>query len=234
MQDNISSKFIGNRKISIEVRYAPTMAIIDKRGALIDAFKKADIFDVQSWGFGEDRIILRDTEDDDTAQNIVRISYNRCIFRSRSINSVEGYYAQIEKVVKLLNDIIGAFVIRAVYCRILGTYKSNKRDFSEIVDSFKKAFPSQFLLDGYPAKDMTFRLFHEYGNYMICPLSKDDDVFEKEFKADEKNKHLGFVIDTGNQILLEKDQKFSTQVVKDVYTLSLSIEKDLFNKISSL
>lgn len=233
MQDNISSKEIGNRNITLELRYAPTMSVVDNRGQIIDAFKKADIFDVQSWGIGDDRLILRDSEDEDDAKNIVRVSYNTCQYSSQAISSVESYLSKMEKLVRLLNSLIVDFDVRLVLCRIVGTYMVSNHSFSDVVSAFKNAFPSQLFLTDYSVKDMMFRLIYDFGRYTVCPVDKEDDIFEEEFGKGVA-RHVGFAIETNNRITLENGQNFSFQVVKDVYKLSLSVERDLFTKISSM
>lgn len=234
MQDNLSTNSIGNRRITMDLRYRPTMAIVDKRGQIIDAFKKAQVFVVNSWGLGNDHIMLRDGEDDSSSKNKVAIGYNRCQFMSYSINSIDEFYARIEKVLKVLKDNIGDLSMRRVACRITGTYKTSQSEFVSLVNSFKEAFPKQFMLDDYPIKDMSFNLIYDYGRYQICPINKDEEIFEEEFDYDGCEKHVGIYIDTDNYVEIGSDDMFTKQTVKDVFTLSLSIERDLYNKLMLL
>lgn len=234
MQDNLSKNVIGNRRIAISLYYRPTMAIVDKRGQIIDAFKSAQVFVVNSWGLGNDHIMLRDGEDDSSSKNKVTIGYNRCQFMSYSINSVDEFYARIEKVLKVLKDNIGDLSMRRVACRITGTYKTAQSEFASLVNSFKGAFPSQFMLDGYPVKDMSFSLIYDYGQYQICPINSDEEVFEEEFDYAGCEKHVGIYIDTNNYVEMVGDDMSAKTAVKDVFTLSLSIERDLYNKLMLL
>lgn len=76
MKDNIDKKYIGNRKIIIELRYDAIPSIIDKKGTIVEAIEKADIINVSQWEIGNE-IVLRDNEIKDDATNIITVTFNR-------------------------------------------------------------------------------------------------------------------------------------------------------------
>jgi hypothetical protein len=137
--------------------------------------------------------------------------------------------------VKIFKEVIPFSTIIRVGCRIQGTYRCKNNDYSQIVNSFKSLFPSQFLLDDYNAKDMRFQLNYQNGHYHIGPISKDDVFLKNEFPFDEVNKNAGFAIDTDNYIIRSKEKEIiNDNIIKDVYITSLSVEKSLFEKLNTL
>jgi len=103
-----------------------------------------------------------------------------------------------------------------------------------LIDKFKNCFPTQFLLENYPAKDFLFHLVYDSGMYQIGPVSNDDGFYSREFPLSSCKKHVGIAIDTDNYLTNEVKPINDKSLIKDVYTLSLSVEKDLFVKLSVL
>lgn len=99
------------------------------------------------------------------------------------------------------------------------------------MDNFKKAFPAKFLIEEYPAKDFLFRLDYQNGMYQIGPLAEEDDFYRREFNIDGCKTHVGVVIDTDNYLTNVVKDINDPSLVKDVYKLSLSVEKDLFSNL---
>ena len=234
MEENISSKVIINRKISVEFRYRSTMAIVDKRGYIIDQFKQSNIFPVKSWGIGDDKVLLRDGEEDETSANRVVIAHNGCSVTSYSIHTVEEFYVKVDKIFKLLKDTIGELFIRKITCRITGVYKLSSNKYGEIVKRFTKAFPQQFLLNDYPVTDLAFKCYYENGQYEISPFDDNDERYEDLFVYEKTQTKAGLFIETNNYVLSDGKKALDKSAMKDVYVLSLSIEKDLYEKLSLL
>lgn len=102
-----------------------------------------------------------------------------------------------------------------------------------MLKNFKDSFPANFLLDKYPAKDMLFNLTYQNGMYKIGPLDIDDDFYRREFDLPDCNKHIGIAIDTDNYLTNELHQINDKSLIKDVYMLSLSVEKELYSNLMS-
>ena len=70
--------------------------------------------------------------------------------------------------------------------------------------------------------------------YQIGPLANDDKFFTREFSVPICKKHVGVAIDTDSYVTNESADISNPSVIKDVYTLSLSVEKDLFQNLKDL
>ena len=104
-------------------------------------------------------------------------------------------------------------------------------DYKSVLKNFKDSFPANFLLEKYPAKDMLFNLTYQNGMYQIGPLDIDDDFYKREFDLPDCNKHIGIAIDTDNYLTNELHQINDKSLIKDVYMLSLSVEKELYSNL---
>lgn len=233
MKDNIESQHIGNRKIIIELRFEAIASMLDKKGTLIEAIEKAQPFNIVQWELGNE-IILRDHNEKEEATNMIVVSFNRISFTSWKINSIESFYASFKKIYEAIISVIGTLQVKRIGCRIIGTYKIKTNKFQDVVDNFKKEFPARFFVEQYPAKDFLFRLEYANGMYQIGPLSNDDAFYNREFKGKDTVKHVGIVIDTDNYLTNETQPINDKELIKDVYTLSLSVEKDLYSNLANL
>lgn len=233
MKDNIESQHIGNRKIIIELRFEAIASMLDKKGTLIEAIEKAQPFNIVQWELGNE-IVLRDHNEKEEATNVIVVSFNRISFTSWKINSIESFYASFKKLYEAVISVIGTLQVKRIGCRIIGTYKTRTCNFQDVVNNFKKEFPARFLIEQYPAKDFLFRLEYANGMYQIGPLSNDDVFYNREFKGSSTIKHVGIVIDTDNYLTNETQSINDKELIKDVYTLSLSVEKDLYSNLANL
>ena len=68
--------------------------------------------------------------------------------------------------------------------------------------------------------------------YQIGPLNEEDGFYDREFRISDCKKHVGVVIDTDNYLTNETQNINSKSLIKDVYTLSLSVEKDLYSNLA--
>ena len=233
MKDNIDNNNIGNRKVIIELRYDAIASMIDKKGTIVEAIEKANVFSMAQWEIGNE-IVIRDNEEKEEATNIVFVSFNRLSFTSFNIDSVDSYYEKFKKIYETVFSVLGSPNIRRIGCRIIGTYKTKSNNFSDILSNMKKQFPSVFLLDQYPVRDLLFHLVYSSGMYEIGPLNTDDPFYEREFKSSKTIKHVGTVIDTDNYLTNEAKSINDKELIRDVYMLSLSVEKDLYTNLANL
>lgn len=232
MKDNIDGKYIGNRKIIIEIRFEPKVIMLDKRGELVEKLRETEAFNVFHWEIDQADVTLRDTIEKEEAANVVVVSFNRFSLISSKIDSIESFYAKFKELYQAMLDVLGKITVRRIGCRIIGTYKVKSTDYKNLLASFKDSFPAKFYLDKYPAKDLLFRLDYDNGMYQIGPLSSDDNFYDREFKQSCTNKHIGIAIDTDNYLTNELKSIDDESLIRDVYMLSLSVEKELFSNLS--
>ena len=232
MKDNIEAKYIGNRKIIIEIRFEPKVTMLDKKGELVEVLQHTEAFNVFHWEIDQAEVTLRDTVEKDEADNIAIVAFNRFSFISSKIDSVESFYAKFKKLYQAVLNVLGDITVKRIGCRIIGTYKVQSSDYKGLLDSFKASFPSKFYFDKYPAKDLLFRLDYDNGMYQVSPLDIEDNFYNREFKQSNKQKHVGIAIDTDNYLTNELKSINDKDLIRDVYTLSLSVEKELLSNFS--
>lgn len=233
MKDNIDSKKIGNRKFIIELRYNPVVAMLDKRGRIVEAIEKSKCFGKFHWEINTGEVTIRDHEDKDKSKNIVYVTFNRLSFISYKIDSIEGFYSGFKKAYDAIIEVLGELTIQRIGCRIIGTYKVSSDDFPSVLNHFKDAFPSKFFFEKYPAKDLSFTLTYQNGMYITGPVGDDDAFYKKEFDLDGCIKHVGVAIDTDNYLTNEVKDINDKNLIKDVYNLSLAVEKDVYSNLEN-
>lgn len=231
MKENIDSKYIGNRKFIIELRYEPKVTMFDSKGTLVEKIQETKIFPYNHWEIGQSEVVIRDEKKKEDAHNIVLVTLNRISFISYKVNSIESFYANFIKVYEAVSKILFPLTITRIGCRIIGTYKTTSTDFKNILKNFQDSFPAKFLLDKYPAKDMLFNLTYENGMYQIGPVNANDDFYKREFDIPDFTNHIGVAIDTDNYLTNEAQNINEKSLIKEVYTLSLSVEKELYSNL---
>lgn len=232
MKDNIDTKHIGNRKIIIELRYAPIVSMLDKRGQITEAIEKSNCFSSFHWEINTGEVTIRDHAEKEKSKNLVFVTFNRLSFISYKIDSIEGFYSSFKKAYDAVTTLLGPMTIQRIGCRIIGTYKVLSQDFGSILSRFKESFPSKIFMEKYPTKDLSFTLTYENGMYRIGPVNDDDDFYKKEFDLEYCEKHVGLVIDTDNYLTNEVKDISDKTLIKDVYTLSLAVEKELYSNLA--
>lgn len=233
MRENIESKKIGNRKFIIELRYEPKVTMLDAKGTLVERIQETKIFPYNHWEIGQSEIVVRDDKKKDNAHNIVVVTLNRISFISYKIYSVESFYANFIKVYDAIVKVLNPLTITRIGCRIIGTYKTSSTDFKSVLKNFQDSFPAKFLLEKYPAKDMLFNLTYQNGMYQIGPVDMEDDFYKREFDVLDCDKHIGIAIDTDNYLTNETHEINDKALIKEVYMLSLSVEKELYSNLMS-
>jgi hypothetical protein len=231
MKENIESKNIGNRKFIIELRYEPKVTMLDSKGALVEKIQETDVFPNNHWEIGQSEVVIRDDKKKEDAHNVVLVTLNRVSFISYKVNSVESFFASFSKVYEAVAKVLAPLTITRIGCRIIGTYKTTSSDFKNVLKNFQESFPANFLLDKYPAKDMLFNLTYENGMYQIGPVNINDDFYKREFDIPDCTKHVGVAIDTDNYLTNEAQEINEKSLIKEVYMLSLSVEKELYSNL---
>ena len=231
MKENIDSKNIGNRKFIIELRYEAKVTMLDVKGTLVEKIQETGVFPYNHWEIGQSDVSIRDNKKKEDALNVVLVTLNRISFISPKINSVESFYASFLKVYDAISTVLGQLTITRIGCRIIGTYKSKSSDYKDVLQNFQNSFPAKFLLEKYPAKDILFNLTYENGMYQIGPVDINDNFYSREFETSDCNKHVGIAIDTDNYLTNEAQEINDKSLIKEVYMLSLSVEKDLYSNL---
>lgn len=232
MKDNIESKNIGNRKFILELRFDPKVILLDKKGEIVEKIQDANVISSNQWEIGQSEVVIRDNKVKEDAQNIISVSLQRLSYISYNIGTIASFYANFEKILDAVVSVLGELNIIRIGCRIIGTYYCQSKDFNSLLEKFKCCFPSQFLLENYPAKDFLFHLVYDSGMYRIGPVNNDDGFYSREFPLASCKKHVGIAIDTDNYLTNDVKSINGKSLIRDVYTLSLSVEKDLFVKLS--
>lgn len=234
MKDNIDNKFIGNRKVVIELRLKAKPTIIDHIGELAEKMEEAKVYPSTSWEIDSNILTIRNNVEKEEASDFFAISFNKIHYISDKIDSVEAFYGKFKKMYDIVRSVIKDITVYRIGCRVIGTYKTPQKDFSKIIDNIKTLFPGSFLLKNYPMKDMLFRIDYENGMYQIGPINNNDAFLRREFPDTKITNHVGFAIDTDNYITNEVQSIDKPELVKDIFELSLSVEKDLFDNLYKL
>lgn len=231
MKENIESKYIGNRKFILELRYAPQVLLLDKRGEIVEKIRESKVFQFNHWEIGHSDVTIRNTPQKEDATSIVSVTLSRLNFVCFNVSTVESFFADFVKIYDAVLKVFNNIEITRIGCRIMGTYFTKSKDYEEVLNNFKNSFPAKFLLEKYPARDCLFNLTYTNGMYQIGPLAEDDNYYAREFDVPNCNKHVGVVIDTDNYLTNETREINEKSLIKDVYLLSLSVEKDLFSNL---
>ena len=92
MEDNIEKKFIGNRRLILELRFDHKMILADKKGELIENLKESRVFNPYHWEMGAANfVVFNGTKKEDSSMTL-NVELNRFSYICRKIDSVEGYY----------------------------------------------------------------------------------------------------------------------------------------------
>lgn len=231
MKENIESNNIGNRKFILELRFAHKVCILDKRGEILEKLVATKVIPNSEWEIGAAEINIRDSKDKEDALNVIGVSLNRLYYISYHIDSIESFRARFIKIVQVLKDVVGNLTIQRIGCRIIGSYYIKSDDYKTLLNNFMSSFPSKFLTEKYPSKDFRFQLEYQNGMYQIGPLNKEDEFYNREFSVPNCKKHIGVAIDTDNYITNESRVIDEASFIKDVYALSLSVEKELYQNL---
>ena len=235
MINTIPSASINNRKIILEIRFKAKPILLDKRGEILNKILEKNVIPNSHWELGNSEIKLRDKEDIEESRTSILVDPGRITLVSTNVSSNENFYHSVDKIYKSLKEIVGDFDILRIGCRILGTYKTKSKDFKDVMNGFTKMFPNQILLEEFPVKDLRFQIIYQNGMYHIGPISKNDNFIAREFKYNDCIKGVGFAIDTDNYILKdETSEKINEISIRDVFMASISVEKSLFDKLSTL
>ena len=234
MKENIESKYVGNRKMIIELRLKAKPIIIDRIGELAERMENEKVFSNTSWEINNNVLAIRNNTIMEDASDFFSISFNKIHYISDRIDSVEAFYGKFKKIYDIVRSVINDITIYRIGCRIIGSYKTKQNDYTKILDNIKALFPTSFLLSNYPMKDMLFRVNYENGMYQIGPVNRDDDFFHREFPDTKIENHVGFAIDTDNYLTNEVQSIDKPELIKDIFELSLSVEKDLFDNLYKL
>lgn len=234
MKENIASKKIGNRKIIIELRFEAIPSIIDRKGTLIEAIEKTNPSLFQYWEMNSDGIILRDNEEKDKFTTLVALSYHRLSFTSWKIDSIESFYANFKKVYDAIRVVLGDLHLTRIGCRVISTYPVKAKDYSILLDNVREKFPQKFFFDNYPCRNINFKMIYDNGMYQIGLVQEGDAFYSREFQNCNTNRHFGFFLDTDNYVTNESKPLTDKELVKEIFTLSLAVEKDIYSNLCDL
>lgn len=235
MKDTIPASSVYNRKLILEVRFDPNPKIVDLRGRLLNDLLKANIIPKALWELGDGMISIADTNHATIFNKKCYVDTQRFSYFSHYNHTNESFFNQFNSAFEIINNHLDADITR-IGCRIQGTYACKSDNYNTVLKSFLDLFPSQFLLDKFPSKDLNFQLVYQNGQYHIGPIDVNDLWTKQQFPDDEVRKNkVGFGIDTDNFILKDEGKtSIKPSSAKDVYQTSISVEKLLFEKLNSI
>ena len=234
MKDNIASQNIGNRKIIIELRFEAVPSILDKRGTLIEAIESINPNLFQYWEMSNEGVIIRDNENKDQYTCLVAVSFHRLSFTSWKIDSIESFYATFKKVYDAISKILGNLNISRIGCRIISTYPVKAAKYDILLSSIQDKFPKKFFFEKYPCRNLNFRMNYDNGMYQVGLVQENDAFYAREFQNSFTNKHLGIFLDTDNYVTDETKPLTDKDLIKEIFTLSLAVEKDIYSNLNDL
>ena len=231
MKDNISTSITLNRKIVIELRFAPSPKLLDLKGTIINSLQELKVFTPLHWEIGDAIISIKDEPDNKNIRNHIIIELNRLAYISSKIDSIESYYSRFQKIYTEISKILDLKIISRIGCRIQGTYKVKSTKFDLILENFKKSFPTTIFLEDFPTTDLLFQLNYKNGMYRIGPIKENDEFLKREFPFPERKDIAGIGMDTDNFLLDKSGTGINDSKIKDVVTASLAVEKSLYEKM---
>lgn len=235
MEDNIEKKYIGNRRIILELRFDHKMILADKKGELIESLKDSMVFNPYHWEMGSANFVIFNGAKKEDSNTTLNVELNRISFISRKIDSIDGYYNNFKKLYDVIIRTLGTLSVQRIGCRIQGTYYSKDSSFQDLLIRMKSIMPQQFMVEDYAATDYRFELRYRNGMYIIGPVNDKNEPFMMEaFPNADSVKHIGFAIDTDNYITNEVQNIDDEKLIKPVFTASLSVEKKLFSNLYAL
>ena len=235
MKSNIDNKLVGNRKIVIELRFQPHFSIIDKRGEILDSLLKIEAFKNLYGNMNASRILVGNNADEDSCSTTFAVYHNRISYISSKIDSVESFFSLFDQSYKAVLNITGDLNIVRIGCRTLGTYYvKGINDFNSILQSFVNAFPTDIFFNDFTTRDLCLHIVHDKGMYRIGPVNKDDGFIMGEFQGENNVKHVGIALDADNYINNSIHEINDSKLIKDVYMYALSVEKNLYDRVSTL
>lgn len=231
MKNTINSSSILNRKLILEVRYEPNPQIVDKRGKILDEIMRANIIPNGQWELGDGMVSIADSLEQNLVTKKCFIDTNRITLMSQCNETNESFFNNFTTLFNIAKDNL-TIDIKRIGCRIQGTYSCKSTKYENILNGFIDLFPSQFILEEFPSKDLNFHLVYQNGKYEIGPINVEDIWTKQQFQNEKlRINKPGFAIDTDNYILKTNEIVKSTSI-KDVYLTSLSVEKSLFEKLN--
>lgn len=97
MKENIESKYVGNRKMIIELRLKAKPIIIDRIGELAERMENEKVFSNTSWEINNNVLAIRNNTIKEDASDFFSISFNKIHYISDRIDSVEAFMENLKK-----------------------------------------------------------------------------------------------------------------------------------------
>lgn len=232
MKNNIEHSLILNRKIIVELRFNPALKFLDMKGTILDKINSLNIIQGADWSIGDSAIKISDNNQAELIKKIVQVDINRLSFISSKIDTIEKFASDFFKLYDLITSVLGELSITRIGCRIQGTYKTKSNEFENLLENFKKAFPTQIFIENFPTNDLRLQIVYQNGTYHLGPVQENDPFLDREFKNPDRNNSVGIGLDTDNYLLkTDKSDINGKQKIKDVITASLAVEKSLVENL---
>ena len=164
-QENINSSTILNRKLIVELRFAPVAEFFDKKGAILE--EMTPLIPDSFWSLGDMAIRISDAQTEDKARSSIAVEVNRFAFVSSKIDTLQRYVDDVAKMYSILTKTYQKIRIKRIGCRIQGSYKTRSRKFDDVVQGFRKSFPTNLFFDDFALNDLRLEIRHDQGMYIL-------------------------------------------------------------------
>lgn len=232
-QENINSSTILNRKLIVELRFAPVAEFFDKKGVILE--EMTPLIPNSFWSLGDMAIRISDAQTEDKARSSIAVEVNRFAFVSSKIDTLQRYVDDVAKMYSILTKTYQKIQIKRIGCRIQGSYKTRSRKFDDVVQGFKQSFPNNLFFDDFTLNDLRLEIRHDQGMYILGPVNVNDSFVNRNFTYDEKKEGVGIGVDTDNFLIDANNEDLNNlERIYDVIRASLSVEKTLIERFGSL
>lgn len=232
-QENISSSAILNRKLIVELRFAPVAEFFDKKGVILE--EMAPLIPNSFWSLGDMAIRLSDAQTEDKSRSSIVVEVNRFAFVSSKIDTLQRYVDDVTKMYSILTKTYSKIRIKRIGCRIQGSYKTRSKKFDDVLLGFKQSFPTSLFFDDFSLNGLRLEIRHSQGMYILGPVNVNDSFVNRNFTYDDKKEGVGIGIDTDNFLIDANGEDLNdVERIYDVIRASLAVEKTLIERFGSL
>ena len=232
-KENISSSSILNRKLIVEFRFSPVASFLDKKGEILEAM--TPLIPNSFWSFGDVALRISDANTAEKARSSIAVEINRFAYVLSKIDTLQKFVDDVTQMYSILKKVFPTIRIQRIGCRIQGTYKTRSRNFNDVVQGFRKSFPSDTFFDGFELNDLRIEIKHNQGMYILGPVNENDSFLTQDFTYEGRNNSVGIGLDTDNFLIETINGELNDEEkVYDVIRASLSVEKSFVEKFGSL
>jgi len=228
----IDNRSIVHRKLVLEVRYKPIPKLIDVRGGVVSRINEKKIIEEVSWEIGKGALQIADHKDKTKYTKRIALDIHKVSLLDMSMVSNSQFLQTFNAILEELKEIDRLKFIR-VGARIQSVFKSKSAFYPTLLRNFKKVFNDKVFLEDFPVNDMRFHIQYKNGFYDVGPIKENDEWIKANFNniIEDERSHVGFALDTDNFVISNENEYINEEIINDVFLTSLTVEKELFEKL---